>query len=229
MRDRCFSRAHDCFGRKERLRLTRQDAEDAAHDSDANCCLPTGPPQIWWTLIPGKLISPEGECRRMIMVTMRQYTLEFRQSAVDLVLVEGLTALKAAESLGIPAHTIRNWIASARDGMGGLTSPAATDPTARLRELEAENRMLNIERDILKKVAVGSTGQRNTSSNPSSGRLVSQGLARSLIELSSDLVEVRLRVARLRPKCVASTSEAVACTDLPAFTRNFARDRSMSM
>ncbi len=56
---------------------------------------------------------------------MRQYTPEFRQPAVDLVLVEGLTARKAAESLGIPAHTIRGWIASARHGIGGLTSPAA--------------------------------------------------------------------------------------------------------
>ena len=130
------------------------------------------------------------------MVTMRQYTPEFRQSAVNLVLVEGLSARKAAENLGIPAHTIRSWIASARHGMGGLTSPAATDPTARLRELEAENRMLKIERDILKKAAVGSTGQCNAGLDPSSGRLVSQGLARSLIELSSDLVEVRLRVAR---------------------------------
>ncbi len=87
------------------------------------------------------------------MVTMRQYTPEFRQSAVNLVLVEGLTARKAAENLGIPVHTISSWIASARHGLGGLTSPTATDPTARLRELEAENRVLKIERDILKKAA----------------------------------------------------------------------------
>ena len=77
------------------------------------------------------------------MVTMRQYTPEFRQSAVNLVLVEGLTARKAAENLGIPVHTISSWIASARHRVGGLTSPAATDLTARLRELEAENRSKN--------------------------------------------------------------------------------------
>ena len=87
------------------------------------------------------------------MVTMRQYTPEFRQSAVNLVLVERLTARKAAENLGIPIHTMHSWVASARLGTGGLISPAATDPTARLRELEAENRMLKIERDILKKAA----------------------------------------------------------------------------
>ena len=87
------------------------------------------------------------------MVTMRQYTPEFRQSAVNLVLVEGLSARKAAENLGIPVHTIHSCVASARRGTGGLTSPTASDPTARLRELEAENRMLRIERDILKKAA----------------------------------------------------------------------------
>ena len=40
------------------------------------------------------------------MVTMRQYTPEFPQSAVNLVLVEGLSERKAAENLGIPIHTI---------------------------------------------------------------------------------------------------------------------------
>jgi transposase len=53
---------------------------------------------------------------------MRQYTLEFRQSAVNLVLVEGLSTRKAAENLGIPIHTIHSWVASARRGTGGLTS-----------------------------------------------------------------------------------------------------------
>ena len=77
---------------------------------------------------------------------MRRYTLEFHQSSVNLVLVEGLSARKAAENLGIPIHTIHSWVASAHRGTGGLTSPTASDPTARLRELEAENRMLKIER-----------------------------------------------------------------------------------
>ena len=130
------------------------------------------------------------------MVTMRQCTPEFRQSAVNLVLVEGLTAQKAAESLGIPPHTIRGWIANARLGTSGLTSPAATDPAARLRELEAENRMLRIERDILVTAAASSTGQCNTGSDPSSGRVVSQRLSRAVVLLARYPVEVRLRVAR---------------------------------
>ena len=79
------------------------------------------------------------------MVTLCQYTLEFRQSAVNLVLLEGLSARKAAENLGIPIHTIHSWVISARRGTGGLTSPPASDPTARLLELEAQYKILRIE------------------------------------------------------------------------------------
>ena len=79
------------------------------------------------------------------MVTLRQYTPDFRQSAVNLVLVEGLSARKARENLGIPIHTIHSWVASARRGIGGLTSPTASDPTARLRELEAQHEIPRIE------------------------------------------------------------------------------------
>ena len=81
---------------------------------------------------------PEGACRwELFLVALRQYTSEFRQSTVNLVLVEGLPARKAAENLSIPIHTIHSWVAIARRGTGGLTSPPESDPTARLRELEA--------------------------------------------------------------------------------------------
>ena len=81
----------------------------------------------------------------LFLVTLRQYTPEFRQSAVNLILVEGLSARKAAENLGISVHTIHSWVASARRGIGGLTSPTASDPTARLRELEAQHQIPRIE------------------------------------------------------------------------------------
>ena len=79
------------------------------------------------------------------MVTLRKYTPEFRQSAVNLVLLEGLSARTAAENLGIPIHTIYSWVASARRGTGGLTSLTASDPTVRLRELEAQQQTPRIK------------------------------------------------------------------------------------
>ena len=72
----------------------------------------------------------------LFLVTLRQYTPEFRQSAVNLVLLEGLSARTAAENLGIPIHTIYSWVASARRGTGGLT----------LLTANSKNRMLKITR-----------------------------------------------------------------------------------
>jgi transposase-like protein len=81
----------------------------------------------------------------LFLVTLRQYTPEFRQSAVNLVLLEGLSARTAAENLGIPIHVIHSWVVSARRGTGGLTTPTASDPTVRLRELEAQHEMPRIK------------------------------------------------------------------------------------
>ena len=79
------------------------------------------------------------------MSTMRVYTREFRESAIGLVLSQGLSIRVAAENLGIPIHTIYSWVASARRRTGGLTSPIASDPTARLRELEAQHQIPRIK------------------------------------------------------------------------------------
>jgi len=79
------------------------------------------------------------------MVTLRQDTPELRQSAVNLVLVEGLSARKAAKNLGIPIHTIYIWVTSTQRGTGGLTTPIAIDPAARLRKLEAQHQNPRIE------------------------------------------------------------------------------------
>lgn len=79
------------------------------------------------------------------MVTLRQDTPELRQSAVNLVLVECLSARKAAANLGIPIHTIYSWVASARCGTGGLTTQTAIETAARLRKLEAQHHLPRME------------------------------------------------------------------------------------
>ncbi len=48
------------------------------------------------------------------MSTMRAYTREFRESAVGLVLTEGLSIRKAADDLGMPYHTLHGWVHAAR-------------------------------------------------------------------------------------------------------------------
>lgn len=81
----------------------------------------------------------------------RKYTSEFRESAVALVLKEGRTVKQAAADLGMPENTLNVWVSQSRNGKGVFTPPAQVDLAAKVRELEAENRRLRLERDILKK------------------------------------------------------------------------------
>ena len=48
------------------------------------------------------------------MSTMRVYTREFRESAVGLVLSQGLSIRVAAEDLGMPYHTLHSWVRDKR-------------------------------------------------------------------------------------------------------------------
>jgi transposase len=88
---------------------------------------------------------------------MRAYTREFRESAVGLVLSEGLAIRKAADDLGMPYHTLHGWVRAARRSRRKPVQKAQpstkADAEARVRELEAEVRKLTPERDIPKRAA----------------------------------------------------------------------------
>src|SRR5215213_11096112 len=81
----------------------------------------------------------------------RQFTDEFKASAVRLVLDEGKTVGAAARDLDLTETALREWVKRARadrtHGRTGLTT-AEREELARLRK---ENRILQEERDILKK------------------------------------------------------------------------------
>jgi len=83
----------------------------------------------------------------------RQFTDEFKASAVRLVLDEGKTVGAAARDLDLTETALRDWVKRARadrtQGRTGLTT-AEREELARLRK---ENRILQEERDILKKAA----------------------------------------------------------------------------
>jgi transposase len=81
----------------------------------------------------------------------RKYTAEFREAAVRLVTVEKVPAVKAAADLGMPIHTLSVWVSQSRNSKGSFAPPGGVDWEKRARELEAENRRLKLERDILKK------------------------------------------------------------------------------
>jgi transposase len=83
----------------------------------------------------------------------RQFTEEFMAGAVRLVLDEGKTVGAVARELDLTASSLANWVRHARadrsNGKTGLTT-AEREELARLRK---ENRILQEERDILKKAA----------------------------------------------------------------------------
>jgi transposase len=81
------------------------------------------------------------------------YPPEFRTETVRLVREGGRNPEQLAQELGCTAQSIRNWVRQADldDGRrrDGLTSAERDE----LRRLRAENRILRMERDLLKKAA----------------------------------------------------------------------------
>ena len=80
----------------------------------------------------------------------RKFSDEFKRDAVDLVLTTGRPIAEVAAELGVYDSTLGNWVRRHQDehAAGSGVSP---DERARLKELEAENAKLRMERDLLKR------------------------------------------------------------------------------
>ena len=92
----------------------------------------------------------------------RSFSEEFRAGAVRLVLEEGKSVGAVARELDLTASAVRVWVMRARaDRTKGKSGGLTTVEREELARLRKEVRQLRLERDILKKAAVGSTGQRN--------------------------------------------------------------------
>lgn len=77
------------------------------------------------------------------------YTREFRESAVRLASQRNASMEKIANELGIACWTLRRWVRADRPA-SEAPAPKQPDLQERVRRLEAENKQLRMERDILK-------------------------------------------------------------------------------
>lgn len=82
-----------------------------------------------------------------------KHTEEFKAGALRLI-AEGQTPAEVARDLGVHSSSIYNWLNQAKADAGkGQPGALTTDEKAELAALRKENRVLKMERDILKKAA----------------------------------------------------------------------------
>ena len=84
------------------------------------------------------------------------YTKEFRERAVRLHEVDGLTIPEVAKRLSLPGGTLKNWVYSARGGKlseVGKNQKPLTDLEMELARVKRELAETKMERDLLKKAA----------------------------------------------------------------------------
>ncbi len=114
--------------------------------------------------------------------TRRSFTEDYKTGAVRLVLDEGKTVAGVARDLGLTESSLRNWVEHARadrtKGKTGLTS-AEREELVRLRK---ELRIVQEEREILKKAAAGSGGRCNAGRQSISRRVIAKSLAWARVE-----------------------------------------------
>ena len=101
----------------------------------------------------------------------RVFSAEFKQEAVRLVRLRGVSMAQAARDLDIHVNLLRGWVRTATSDSAAAVSggPSARADQGELTRLRKEVATLRMERDIVKKAAVDSMGQRNSVANRSAG------------------------------------------------------------
>lgn len=83
--------------------------------------------------------------------TRRKYTEDFKREAVALVTEQGYKVAEAARSLGINDNVLRRWRGECEEEATGAR--LSGDEREELKRLRKENRLLRMEKEILKKAS----------------------------------------------------------------------------
>ena len=81
------------------------------------------------------------------------YPPEFRARAIELTRTSGRPSAQLARELGLNVETLRLWVRQAAVDEGSRQDGLTTDEREELRRLRRENRILQEEREMLKKAA----------------------------------------------------------------------------
>ena len=83
----------------------------------------------------------------------RKFTPEFKEQAARLVLDHGKSMAEVARELDLVPTALRDWVAQVRADQSGGKTGLTTAEREELNRLRKENRVLQEEREILKKAA----------------------------------------------------------------------------
>jgi transposase-like protein len=86
-------------------------------------------------------------------MSKKVYSDEFRESAVKLVLEQKRQVNEAARGLGVLPTTLRYWVKTHQQRVRATDTAEEKALRKKVRELEAQNQRLRVEREILKKAA----------------------------------------------------------------------------
>lgn len=129
------------------------------------------------------------------MSKRRKFSAEFKRGAVEQASQPGVSCAQVARELGIRDTLLTRWKREAQSqgkvAFGGTGTPRDEE----LARLKRELARVKKERDFLREAAVSSTRRRNGLAQLSGWRLEAQGLTRSFVETSGDLVQECLRMA----------------------------------
>jgi transposase len=93
--------------------------------------------------------------------TRREFTTEFKRDAVALVRTTGRPIAHIARDLGIYDSTLGNWVR--QDAIDrGEREGLSTEERERLRQLEAANSRLRMERELLKRTVASWVNETST-------------------------------------------------------------------
>jgi transposase len=128
----------------------------------------------------------------------RQFTREFKLEAVRLIKQRGVSYAQASKDLGVHPTQLRNWVKQlADDPQHAFPGHGQMKPEQlEIAQLKREVAKLKAERDILKKAAVGSTGERNTLRKFSAWCDEAKRFPRPCVEFQRHGVEIGLSVNR---------------------------------